>query len=458
MQDYVLAAAECVGVDVGWSFFPHLSVIGTAIGNSRSATLKPDYTEPPTIWSVIVGRSGERKNPILRIACSPVIIHERGLFRQNKEAQEIYEEELAEWAAKKTKRGPKPKPPAISTCCMGDLTIEVLTARLQDNPHGVCVYKDELSHFFGSFDQYRAQKGSDVSHWCSLHTGDHFALDRRTDNRHIRIWHPRVNITGAIQPSVLRRVLTEEYFEHGLPARFLFVLPKPRRSKWTDAVVPSDITNRTLELFSRLWELAPCNSEYGPQPLELSLDPDAKEIFVAFYNECGGVAFESPDHEAAAWNKLPGYAARCSLIGQLARDPESISISAEVMQAGCELMRWQGRETTRVYSALVETPAQRDQRTLLEFIERHGGLVTVRDVMRNCWRLKNQRDQAEFELSMLVKSGFGRWVEKRTGTRGPKTLYFQLLRTSTPTGFGTSRGKSEKPVGVDAPNNSANEA
>jgi hypothetical protein len=339
---------------------------------------------------------------------------------------------------------------------MSDLTIEILTSRLQDNPHGICIYKDELGHFFTAFDQYRSQKGSDVAHWCSLHTGDVFALDRRTDNRHIRIWYPRVNITGAIQPSILRRVLTPEYFERGLAARFLFVLPNPRRSKWTDAVVPDAVTEAMRELFKQLWDLAPVRSEHGEsQPLDLPPDREAKEIFVAFYNECGGVAFESSDHEAAAWNKLPGYAARCALVGQLARDPGSISIAMETMQAACDLMRWQGRETTRVYAALVETVVQREQRTLLEFVGRHGGRVTVRDVITYYWRLKNQREQAEFELNMLVKAGFGKWKEKRSGTRGPKAVYFQLTRASASAGSDNSRGETRKLADADVYNTSA---
>jgi Protein of unknown function (DUF3987) len=195
-------------------------------------------------------------------------------------------------------------------------------------------------------------------------------------------------------------------------------------------------------LFEKLWELTPVRSELGEsQPLELPLDPEAKEIFIAFYNECGGVAFESSDHEAAAWNKMPGYAARCALIGQLARDPGSITVATEAMQAACNLMRWQGRETTRVYAALVETPFQRDQRGLLEFVARRGGLVTVRSVMQGFWRLKGQREQAEFELNMLVKAGFGKWTERRSGTRGPGAVYFQLTRTSTSTSFDNLRGK-----------------
>src|SRR5438093_4047392 len=149
--------------------------------------------------------------------------HERGLMKQNRQAYEQYENELEEWESKKPRaRGLKPDSPAILTCVMDDLTIEALADVLISNPRGVLTRKDELAHLFGSFDQYKSHaKGSDISRWLSLHTGVFLAVDRRTDNRHYRIWQPRVCITGGIQPKVLRRALTEDFFERGLPARFL---------------------------------------------------------------------------------------------------------------------------------------------------------------------------------------------------------------------------------------------
>ena len=47
----------------------------------------------------------------------------------------------------------------ILTCLMDDLTIEVLSDRLATNPRGVLVAKDEISHWFASFDQYKSAQG-----------------------------------------------------------------------------------------------------------------------------------------------------------------------------------------------------------------------------------------------------------------------------------------------------------
>jgi len=135
-------------------------------------------------------------------------------MRQNKEAMDKYDNELAEWDAKSNKeRGKKPEQPLQCTCLMDDMTLAALADAMQESPRGVLVKKDELSHWFSAFDQYHSAKGADVSRWLSLHTGVFFGEDRRTEKRRYRIHDPRVCIAGGIQPKVLRRALTEDFFE-----------------------------------------------------------------------------------------------------------------------------------------------------------------------------------------------------------------------------------------------------
>jgi hypothetical protein len=229
LQEYIAAAAESLNVDVSFIFLPKLSALGAAIGNSRSILLKPDYIEAPNIWTCLISPIGTRKSPSNEKACFANALHERELDRENKEAQEIYADELAAWEAKSKKtRGPRPEPPVIKTCLMDDLTLEALADRLATNPRGVLVAKDEISGWLESFDLYRNKKGADVSRWLSLHNGAHFGIDRKSDNRHQRIWLPRVCITGGVQPKVFKRLMRPDYFERGLPARFIFGAPTPR--------------------------------------------------------------------------------------------------------------------------------------------------------------------------------------------------------------------------------------
>jgi len=118
------------------------------------------------------------------------------------------------------------------------------------------------------------------------------------------------------------------------------------------------------------------------------------------------------------------------------------------MQEACSLSRWFGAEAVRIYAELSETTLQREQRKLREFIERRGGTVSVRELMQFHWPLRDQRDEAERQLGVLVKNGFGKWIDDK-GSRGPAARKFQMFGASTSTSFGKIRGENEKPVDVD---------
>ena len=445
VQEYIHTAAQSLNVDVAFILLPLLSSLGTTIGNSRSIILKRNFIQPPVIWTGIIGKSGSRKSPSLDAGCKGVMEHERELIRQNRQAEEQYEEDLAAWEAKEKKtRGTKPEAKNPLTCIMDKLTFEVLADKIEANRRGVLIKKDELSHWFESFDQYHAAKGADVSQWLSLHTGVLFAFDRRTDKRSYRIWQPRVNVTGGIQPRVFGRILTPDYFERGLPARFLLANPPFRQDRWSEATIPDEIHKTALNLFEQLWLLQPDYDDKGePRPKLLRLDDDAKAVFVDFYNECGAASNEAGEHEEAAWCKLTGYAARLALVAQLARDPNSESVTGETMRAACDLARWFGNEAVRIYATLAETPLQREVRELCEFIERRGGTVTVRDVITYYWPLKNQTDRVTEMLNALVKARRGRWEPVPATERGGQpTRRFRLFHSSASAEPSTSRGKA----------------
>jgi Protein of unknown function (DUF3987)/VirE N-terminal domain len=453
LQEYVNAAAESLNVDLSFIFLPLLSALGSAIGNSRSILLKRNFTQSPVIWSGIIGRSGSRKSPSLDAGCFAVLEHELELMQQNNVTQEEYEERLAEWEGKiKKERGAKPEAPRLLTCLMDDLTLAALADAMITNPRGVLEKKDEISHWFASFDQFTNAKGADISRWLSLHTGVFFGLDRRTDKRSYRIWNPRVCITGGIQPPVLARVLTEDFFERGLPARFLFAFPPMRQDKWSEAEIPDNLRNAMLEVFAELWLLQPELKDRLQQPKLIRLDADAKDAFVEFYNECGASAVASDEHEEAAWCKLTGYAARLALVGQLAGDPSCGRVTGKVMQAACELARWFGSEASRIYSCLGETREQREQRKLIEFIESQGGAVRVRDLITYYWPLRNQPEKAKQQLNQLLKVCPSRWQEVRTARRGRPTREFHLLRTSASAKIPDIRGKTPNCADAEAPN------
>ena len=237
MQRFILAGAETFDVDRASFVLPVLTGAAATIGDARSIRLKEDYIEPPIIWTRVHRATGDAKSPVTQAATAPLRKREDQFMRLNKENAEEFARELAAWeATPKKERGKKPEKPPRLTCLMDDATIEAVALRLNDNPRGAALVKDELSHWFESFDQYHDRGGADVSRWLSIWT-IFFCAGSGDEGRSYRIKNPRLSITSNVVPEVFKRLLTDDYFERGLPARFLFAMP-PRNQprKWIDKI------------------------------------------------------------------------------------------------------------------------------------------------------------------------------------------------------------------------------
>jgi hypothetical protein len=80
---------------------------------------------------------------------------------------------------------------------------------------------------------------------------------------------------------------------------------------------------------------------------------------------------------------------------------------------------------------MAETAEQREMRKLVEFIESHGGSVTLRDTYTYYRPLKGNKEKAEQALNALEKVGRARWEPIPTRTQGGRpTRKLQLLQAS----------------------------
>jgi hypothetical protein len=463
VQRFIRAGAATFDVELAFFLLPVLSGGAAMIGNARSIRLKEDYIEPPIIWTASIAPTGDGKSPVLQAATAPVRMRERELIQKNKEADKKFTEDSAKWDAKPKKDragGEKPPKPPLLTCWLDDTTIEAVARRLNDNPRGVALVKDEFSHWFESMDQYHDRGGADVSRWLTIWTGNLFALDRVTGARSYRIANPRLSITGGAVPDKLKHLLSDDFFVRGLPARFLFAMPtrnQPR--KWVDKSIPKEVKAAVNELFAKLVELKPHTNEYDEEwPVLLGLTPEAKKIFIDFHNECARRAFEADIREAAQWSKLSAYSARLALVGQLMRDPGATEISGDVMRAACDLARWFGNEAERIYALIAETPEQRELRKFVEFIERRGRTVTEREVYTNYSPLKNKPVETKAALEKLVSAGYGEWEEIRPEGSGRPARVFRLLLVSASAQFPISPSVATNSADADRCSVQENEA
>jgi hypothetical protein len=466
IRGFVDAGARAIGCDVSYLALPLLTVIAAAIGNTRRLELKRGWCVPPILWGAIVGESGTAKTPAFRLVMRPVRERQRKALERHAEDMKQYKADLACWerdmaAWKKKGSGlppAEPEEPQAERFIVSDTTVEALAPILLDNPRGLLLARDELAGWIGSFDRYagKSKAGADSANWLSMFNAESIIVDRKTGiPRTIHVPQAAVCVVGGIQPAILQRALGLEHRESGLAARLLLAYPPRKAKRWTEADIDPDAEAELVRLFDRLYGLQPTTDDDGePRPVLVRLSGDAQAAWIAYYNAHAVEQTDLAGDMAAAWSKLEEYAARLALVihfirwaaGDVANETR---LDAASMKAGIVLAKWFKHEARRVYAMLDETDTERDQRRLIEWIDRKGGTVAPREAQQGCRWLKKP-GAAELALEELVKAGHGNWEQSPPGQRGQPTRRFKLSTVSTVYGNSVSLGENNNTVDVDA--------
>jgi hypothetical protein len=252
-------------------------------------------------------------------------------------------------------------------------------------------------------------------------------IDRKNPDRP-SIYVPRaaVSICGGIQPSVLARLLTADFYACGLAARLLLTLPPRQTKTWRDGEVSQVAEDCMAAVYERLYGLAFIDPDgRGERPKTLQLTAEAREAFRAFVNRHGEETADLTGNLAAAYAKLDGAAARFALVLALARWAEDRTadglgpdvVDAQDVEAGIALAEWFKVETRRVYSIFGETESERRRRQLVELLCRKGGM-TARELQQS--RSYATAAAAEAALKDLTDCGLavGEYVRDPKGGPG----------------------------------------
>lgn len=444
VSDLVRTAAGAIGCDTAFITLPLLSVFAAAIGTTRQIRLKPGWCEPAILWTLLIGDSGTFKTPACSMAMKPLLDHEWNANKKFERAMAEYrkqeliaEQKLKDWK-KSGAQGEPPEAeemPVHERIVVSDITVESLAAILSRNPRGVLATRDELSGWVGSFDRYAKSGGGDLASWLSMHNAQALIVDRKSGFPPLlMVPNASVSVTGGIQPGLLARSFNSQCRESGLMARLLMAWPPRKAKRWTDKCIPRELEERLAAIVHRLLSLEPFRrADQSESPVDLGLTSAAHKDWVSFYNTHADEEVELEGELASAWSKLEAAAARLALVIHLVRwatdDPsleDSEHVDAESVSAGVTLANWFGNEARRVYAMLVETEEQKVDRRLVEWIERKGGRVTVRQLQQG-WREFSTSEQARSGLQRLVEQGFGRWSHQPSSSRGGRpTEAFEL--------------------------------
>jgi DNA polymerase I-like protein with 3'-5' exonuclease and polymerase domains len=443
--EFARQGANAIRCDPAFVAFPILSVLASAVGNTRRVYVGPEWYEPAVIWTCVIGESGTVKTPAADLSVNLVKARQKRLMAEYRARVKEHERDQAErTAARKPGKSGKtsddgdPAPPVPGRVLVGDTTIEKLAGLLDDNRRGVLLYRDELAGWLGSFRRYKGKSGgTDEPNWLSIHRADSIVYDRKSgDKPSVYVPHAAVSIAGSIQPKTLARLLGQESFDSGLAARVVFAFPPRSPKTWSDDTVSEKVRAAAEASLARLYDLsAETDADGDPRPVLVKFSGPARERFKRFVNEWGRRTFQVDDELAAALAKLEGLAARFALVHHVVtraaalEDADPIGLAS--VEAGIELAEWAADEAERVYMMLAESDQEREVRRLVDLVrriaDRNGGRVTVKQLQRANQRKYRVREDAEAELTRLIGFGLGRWEEVPPGrTGGRPTRAFVL--------------------------------
>lgn len=197
----------------------------------------------PIMWQVLIGESGDGKNPSIRHATAP--------------AARYYREQLA----RSQKDPAQPRPQALM---QSSISTEAL-ARWLDATNGAGIISNgELASFLRGLGQYKKGGGSDRFDVMDMWSGEPISIERvgqggRKNAIGIYVPEPRLSLIGGLVPENLKVLGSES---DGLRARFLPALPStaviPRMNGGED--IPASYDDAIRQLYEcqdqRQWTLS----------------------------------------------------------------------------------------------------------------------------------------------------------------------------------------------------------
>ena len=381
-------AAAAIGCPPEFVGLPMLSVLGSAIGNSRVLKLKGGWEEGAAIYAAVVAEPGEKKTPATKVAIEPAVKVQAALredyrraIDEHKREQRAYEVDKRDAAKAGEPAPPPPQEPRMERAIVEDITVEALAVVLESTPRGVLAWRDELSGWVRSMDQYKqGGKGADRQYWLSAWSNSYAAVDRKSRGEPLIIQRPFVGVYGAIQPGILAEL--SDGREDGLLDRFLLTYPEPAplEDRWTDEEISDEARGLYANLYRKLRELYMPTDEYGdPEPVRIHFAPDAKEAAKQAINSLGDEMYSPgfPARLKGPWSKLEAYFARLCLILATTRAADMNTaerVEVEDVLAAVALLDYFKSHARRVYVGLHgEHQDERLAADIKTFLEERGG-------------------------------------------------------------------------------------
>jgi hypothetical protein len=300
---------------------------------------------------------------------------------------------------------------------------------LSTNPKGLLVYRDELSAWARSMNQYRGGRGGDVEFYQSAWSGTTIKVDRKSrSDAPLVLPHPLLGVLGGIQPDVLHELDAKRGQEDGFLHRVLFACcDHGQFPGWSATEVDESARVAWDQLVRRLMVLEPdCPGEGSYQPKALPLSEGGRAAFARFCERLAQNVNDGTDSPSliGVAAKMKGYCARFALVihllrhaaGDFGQRTEEGQVDHEDVERAVRLCDYFLNHAAVAYRRLRESAVDKQVNRLVAWMRRKKLLrCCARDVIRANVAGIAATSDAEKLIAAAVDRGFGIWDTSTDG-------------------------------------------
>lgn len=359
--------------------------------------------KPLSLFIVTSGASGDRKSGVDDVACVEIARRSKIQSRKHHHAMEAYREELAA----RQKGDPEPQEPKLQTLTLSNATVEG-AARLLKGQSSLGVFSAEGGEIFGGHSMKDANRMGSLAFYLKSWGGESLTI-MRGGSGFSSLLGRRLSLSIMVQPLLLRQLLADPLADgQGFLARCLIAQPitmagqRPYRGE-----NPADhpAVQDYAACMARLLDTTPTLYEGGDgcelNPRGLSLDAQARALWIAFYN---AIEAEQADGKELAdarpfASKAAEQAARIAGVITLFNDPEALEVGAQAMDGAIQIVGFYLNEHLRLMGTGKQQQTDKRLRTLLEWMQAQDTIVTTRHIAQKAPRaVRNLKTQGVASL------------------------------------------------------------
>lgn len=434
LRPWISDISERMSCPIEFPAVASMGALSSAIG--RRVRIQPkradDWTVVPNLWGAVVGPPSVLKSPANGEALQPLRVLEDEAANANEEAARDFEyqkvvkkvrREETERNIRMAIKAGEPIPeraasddeetkPSERRFIVNDSTVEKLGVILNENPHGVLLFRDELTGWLRTLDRdgHEGDRGFYLEAWVGSEPYTYDRIGRGT----IRIKSTCVSVFGSIQPGPLGQYLRDAVRggagDDGFIPRFqLLVFPDVATFTNVDRKPDAAARVRAERLFRSL-------AVDRDEPVILRFHAPHAQAFFDRWREDLEARIRRDDEHPAVVAHLAKYRSlmpSLALIfhlanaGEISESPVTLE-AAELAAVWCDFLEAHAR---RVYSSVVH--ANRHAAHLLagklKKDDRNGlpDPFTARDIYRKSWSGLTDKEEVWGALDLLEECG---WV------------------------------------------------